>query len=84
LPFYVYIFLCDDGSYYTGFTKDVVSSVKQHRNGVGARYTRMHKPKRVVYVKEFDTLREAMKREREIKQLNREEKIRLVSPQRDD
>jgi len=79
LPFYVYVLLCEDGSYYTGYTKDIDLRVKQHRIGVGARYTKMHRPKRLVYTEEFSTIREAMKREKKIKQLSHKEKNKLVN-----
>jgi len=79
VPYYIYVLLCEDGSYYTGYAKDIDSRVKQHMRGVGARYTKLHRPKRLVYTEEFDTIGEAMKREREIKQLSHEEKYRLVS-----
>jgi putative endonuclease len=46
--------------------------------GVGARYTKLHRPKRIVYAEEFDTIREAMKREREIKRLSHDEKEKLL------
>ena len=78
VPYYVYILLCEDSSYYTGYAKNINSRVKQHTKGIGARYTKLHKPKRLVYTEEFDTIGEAMKREREIKQLSHEEKYRLV------
>ncbi len=47
--------------------------------GVGARYTKLHRPKRIVYAEEVDTIREAMKREREIKRLSHDEKKKLVT-----
>ena len=81
VPYYIYVLLCEDGSYYTGYAKGIDLRVKQHRRGVGARYTKMHRPKRLVYAEEFDTIGEAMKREREIKHLSHEEKHRLVSSQ---
>jgi putative endonuclease len=46
--------------------------------GVGARYTRLHRPKRLVYTEKFDTIEEAMRREREIKKLSHDEKHRIV------
>jgi putative endonuclease len=79
LPFYVYMLLCEDGSYYTGYTKDIDLRVKQHKIGTGARYTKLHKPKRLVYTEEFETIREAMKRERKIKKLSHKEKNKLVN-----
>ncbi|UCE15223.1 MAG: GIY-YIG nuclease family protein [Candidatus Bathyarchaeota archaeon] len=78
VPYYVYVLLCEDDSYYTGYAKDVDSRVKQHVRGMGARYTKLHRPKRLVYTEEFNTRREAMKREREIKKLSRNKKHELI------
>jgi len=79
MPFYVYILLCRDGSFYTGYTKDIDERTRLHANGKGARYTRMHKPKRVAYVELFDSRAKAMKREREIKKLSHKQKLSLIN-----
>jgi putative endonuclease len=75
---YVYLLLCDDGSYYTGYTNDVASRFERHRKGRGARYTRMHRPKAVVFVEEFRTRKAAVRREQKIKALSHEEKHELT------
>ena len=77
--YYVYLLLCDDDSYYTGYTKNVASRLERHKKGHGARYTRMRRPKRVVYVEEFRTRNAATKRERQIKTLSHKEKQQLAS-----
>jgi len=77
--YHVYILLCKDGSYYTGYTKNLEFRLEQHVLGRGARYTRMHKPKKLVYLEEFATRREAMIRERQIKHLTHDEKLKLAS-----
>ena len=79
MPYYVYILLCKDGSYYTGYAKNVKRRVERHKKGQGARYTRMHQPEKIVYVKKFDSRGEAMKREREIKSLTHSKKQRLAN-----
>jgi putative endonuclease len=79
MPFYVYILLCNDGSFYTGFTKNLDERTRLHANGKGARYTRSHKPKRVAYVELFDSRAKAMQREREIKRMSHQEKLNLVT-----
>ena len=79
LPYFVYVVLCEGGSYYTGHAKDVGKRIKQHMNGSGARYTRMHKLKRLVYVEEFATRGAAMKREKQIKRLSHDEKRKLAT-----
>jgi putative endonuclease len=76
---YVYLLLCDDGSYYTGYTNNLASRFERHKKGHGARYTRMHKPKRIVHVEEFKTRGDATKREQQIKALSHTEKHELVS-----
>lgn len=77
--YYVYLLLCDDGSYYTGYTNDVASRLERHKLGRGARYTRMHKPKKVAHVEQFRTRRAAIKREQQIKALSHREKRQLTS-----
>lgn len=76
--YHVYILLCENGSYYTGYTKDLNSRVQQHVKGIGARYTQMHKPTKLVYVEPYKTIKEAMIRERAIKRLRHIEKSKLA------
>lgn len=79
MPYYVYIIRCGDGSLYTGYTKDLDSRMKLHADGKGARYTKMHKPKKLVHVEEFSSRSEAMKREKKVKKLSHREKLQLVN-----
>ena len=81
MPFYVYILLCRDGSFYTGYTKNLEERTKLHESGNGARYTRMHKPERVAYVELFVSRAKAMKRERIIKKLSHQQKLNLINTQ---
>ena len=79
MHYYVYILRCKDGSYYTGNAKDVERRFEMHRKGRGARYTRMHEPEKLVYVEEFGSRGEAMRRERQIKTLSHDKKQQLIS-----
>lgn len=76
--YYVYVLLCDDGSYYTGYTNDVPSRLERHEKGRGARYTKMRRPKRIVYVQRFLTRSAAMRKERQIKSLSHDQKHDLA------
>jgi len=78
MPFYTYIILCENGSYYTGHTDDVEKRFKLHQQGFGGRYTLLHRPKEVLYVEEFATRSEAAHREREIKHLGRDGRRKLI------
>ena len=75
---YVYILRCGDGSLYTGWTDDPDRRLKAHQSGRGARYTRAHLPVEMIYCEELPDRSRAMKREWEIKQLTREEKLKLI------
>ena len=81
MSFYVYILLCMDGSFYTGYTKDLDERTRQHENGKGAKYTKAHRPQKVAYVELHDSRSKAMKREREIKKLTHQQKHDLISSQ---
>ncbi|MDH5440034.1 MAG: GIY-YIG nuclease family protein [Candidatus Bathyarchaeota archaeon] len=79
MSYYVYILLCEDSSYYTGHTKDVERRFEQHSKGLGSRYTKIHKPVRILYVEECGSLSQAMERERQIKTLGHSQKQQLAT-----
>jgi Predicted endonuclease containing a URI domain len=75
---YTYIVECADGSLYCGWTNDLEKRISDHNDGKGAKYTRSRLPVKLVYFEEFDTKEEAMSREWHIKELSREEKLKLI------
>ena len=79
LAYYVYIIRCKDGSYYTGHAKNAQKRFKVHKNGRGARYTRIHEPEELVYVEQVESRSEAMKRERKIKTFSHNRKAQLLT-----
>ena len=50
-----------------------------HCAGKGAKYTRSHKPKAIVYEESFDTPQAAMAREYQIKRMSRKKKLDLIA-----
>lgn len=76
---YVYILKCSDNTLYTGWTTDVNRRHKEHNSGKGAKYTRARLPVQLKYYEQFETKQEAMKREYEIKQLTRKQKLEIIS-----
>jgi len=64
---FAYVLLCENGSLYRGYTNDLQKRFSRHKEGKGAKYTRMHKPMKIVYYEEFETKIEAIKRERYFK-----------------
>lgn len=75
---FTYILLCEDGSFYTGSSNNVSKRFYDHKNGKGGRYTRSHKPIKLIYQEQFITQSEALKRESEIKSWNRKKKIKIL------
>ncbi len=76
--YYTYILLTENNSFYCGYTDDVEKRFKAHIEGKGAKYTRAHRPVKVVYQKEFATKSEAMKEEFRIKHLSHNDKLKLI------
>lgn len=76
---YVYIVKCSDGTLYTGWTNNLEKRIKAHNDGKGAKYTKGRGPIELVYFEEFEEKVKAMKREYEIKKLNRVSKEKLIS-----
>ncbi len=75
---YTYMVECNDGSLYTGWTKDLERRLRAHNARKGAKYTKSRTPVKLVYYEHFDTKEEAMRREYEVKELARKEKIALI------
>lgn len=75
MRWFVYILLCEDNSLYTGSTNNLEKRFLDHQNGRGGRYTRSHKPVKLIYTEELATKSEALKREIEIKSWSRRSKI---------
>ena len=75
---YTYILRCKDGTYYSGWTNNQEKRVKDHNEGLGAKYTKSRRPVELIYHEIFETKEEAMRREYAIKQLSRAEKEELI------
>ena len=76
--YYFYLARCSDRSLYSGCCKDLVQRETTHNDGKGAKYTRSRRPVKIVYSEEFATLAEAMRREAQVKKLNKDGKENLV------
>ena len=80
MPYFVYILKCNDDTLYTGVATDVKRRLDEHNNSdKGAKYTRARRPVELVYKEELEDRSSACKREYVIKQLKREDKLRLIS-----
>jgi putative endonuclease len=78
MPYFCYLLECSDGSYYTGWSVNPHKRSLVHNTGNGSRYTRMHRPVKLVYVEELPNLSSALKREKAIKRLKHKQKKQLA------
>jgi len=78
--YFVYILVCADKSFYTGSTTDLKRRVLEHNSdgNLGAKYTKMRQPVKLIYSENAKNKSEALKREYEIKKLKRLEKEDLI------
>lgn len=75
---YVYILLCNDGTFYTGYTTNLEKRIIAHNNKKASKYTRTRTPVKYVFTKQFTSKNEAMSVEYKIKSLNRKQKEKLI------
>lgn len=74
----VYIIQTSTGKLYTGITTDLNSRLEKHKNKKGAKYFRLEKPEKIVFIENYNNRSEATKREIEIKTLSRSKKLELI------
>lgn len=72
--YYVYILICADGTYYTGYTTDLAGRLRKHNLGQASKYTRSRLPVELAYYEVLPDKSSALKREMAIKKLPRLEK----------
>ncbi len=77
--YYVYILVCHDGTFYTGYTPNLGRRLQTHNHSRGAKYTKARLPVYLVYHEVFLDRHEALSREYQIKQLTRLQKLELVT-----
>lgn len=80
--YYVYIVVCKDEKLYTGQTRSIRMRINQH-NGIGfwsgARFTRTRRPVFLQHLEKYPTRKDAIRREREIKDMSRADKLALIA-----
>lgn len=76
---FVYILECSDRTLYTGYTLDIVRRLSEHNQAKGAKYTRGRLPVKLVYLEHHNSISSALKREFEIKNKTKKQKMQLLS-----
>ncbi|MFZ2189869.1 MAG: GIY-YIG nuclease family protein [Candidatus Magasanikiibacteriota bacterium] len=78
MNYYTYLARCSDNSLYTGITNNLINREQRHNQGNGSRYTRARLPIKIVYSEIFNNLKDAAKREIQIKGWTKSKKENLI------
>ena len=77
--YFVYILASKPrGTIYIGITNSIIDRVDQHRAGIGSVFTRRYKTHRLVWFGEFADIRDAIQREKTMKEWPRDWKVNLI------
>lgn len=75
---HVYVLRCADDTLYIGTARDVAKRLAQHNAAKGAKYTKPRLPVRVVFQEGPMSLTRALRREYQLKQLTRPQKLAVI------
>ncbi|AHE67168.1 GIY-YIG nuclease family protein [Legionella oakridgensis] len=79
-PYWIYILHCENNTYYTGYTTNLMKRYQSHKKGTGCKYTRSFKP--ISLAQSWEIMGDkslAMKLEHRIKKLSRTKKEELIA-----
>ena len=71
--------VCRGGSIYTGITNNLKKRLMVHQRGKGSKFVRSRLPFSLVRIENVPSRGAALKREAEIKSLNKKEKVDLLN-----
>ncbi len=76
---WMYLLRCANGAFYTGSTaQDIEARVWQHNEGLGANFTRKHRPVELVFCEQWDRVDDAYAREKQVQGWSRRKKQALI------
>ncbi len=75
---YVYILTNRSKTLYTGVTSNIEKRMWEHKNHVREGFKSKYKIDRLVYFERFSTIDNAIRREKQIKNMHRIDKIKLI------
>ncbi len=67
-----------NGTLYVGVTSDLPRRIYEHREGLIDGFTKRYRLKRLIYYEQFDSIRDAIQREKTVKHWSRAWKVNLI------
>lgn len=79
MPHFIYILKCRDKTLYTGYTNDLNKRILAHNSlKSGAKYTKGRRPVKLVYFEKHKTKSSALKKEINLKNMTRKQKLCVI------
>ena len=75
----MYILQCKDNSYYVGSTTDLPKRIEEHKQGIGAEYTKHRLPVKLVYYEECLSIKDAFLREKQVQGWSHKKRQALIN-----
>ncbi|MFZ6035305.1 MAG: GIY-YIG nuclease family protein [Patescibacteria group bacterium] len=76
--YYIYIISSYSGTLYIGVTNNLQRRLFEHKNGLIDGFSKQYKCKRLIYFEEYNKVDQAIAREKQLKNWNRNKKILLI------
>lgn len=78
--YYIYILTnFENGTLYTGVTNDLVKRIYEHKNKLVEGFSKKYDLTKLVYYEIFDSIEDAIVREKQIKGGSRKKKLQLIN-----
>ena len=65
-------------TFYVGVTSDLIKRTIEHQNGIGSAFTKKYNLKDIIFYEEFSDIKQAIAREKQLKNWHKEWKLNLI------
>ena len=76
--YYVYIMSSSNGTLYIGVSNDLVRRISEHRQGLIKGFTKKYQCYKLIYYENYSDIKQAISREKQLKNWNRNKKQALI------
>ncbi len=77
--YFTYIMASESGTLYVGVTNDLVRRISEHKQNLFEGFTKKYKCHRLVYYENYSDIKQAIAREKQLKNWNRNKKQELIT-----